>query len=242
MHRTTAKRLLSGFSSILFLVASGHGVGVQAADPHYLVPKSTWSPDHRTGVTVPALEFEDAIKVPKNRLVEVKTGRVIADIVGLEAWDRTNHGGYLAKWAADGSLLHWEVGGKWFPMTLAIIKLKDNKVEWQADLMPVCQKAILARTKVAAPAQYEAEKKANEGNGEAYPEGFSVDVRTDDTDEQPVKLPLKVHVDLTSDPKEGHPGMLDSWLDGVLGEDGKFTILSFKLGRRPGLDNSWSSP
>ena len=82
--------------------------------------------------------------------------------------------------------------------------------------------------KAAAPERYAAAVKANAGSGSAYPEGFTVDVKA----ELPLKLPLKVHAVLTSNPKMIEaPDMpnLDSNLEAVVDKDGKFTVTSFRL-------------
>ena len=217
------------------------GEGQLLEGGHYLVPDSTLSPSGHLGVAVPVLEFDDKIKDPKNRLVEVKTGRAIAELdCRWPAWNRSNHGGYAAGWSKDGALLRWTVEGKWFCDTLFIVKLKDHAVVWQKDLVPDCQKTILKLLKAKVPKAYAREKKWNEGSGAAYPEGFSVDVRTEDGDDAPEKLPLKVHVDITSDPKGIHKEAIDAWLDAVLDEDGKLTFGELRLERRPGLKNSWA--
>lgn len=211
-----------------------------ADDDHYIVQEETWSPDGKLGVTKPVSEFSEAIKDPKNRLVEVKTGRVIADLEGDTAWNRMNHGSTVTQWSADGSLLHWWVEGKWSAMAQVIVKLTDTKVVWQKDLVPICWKTILQKTQAADPKGYAREKEQNKGSGSAYPEGFTVDVRVDD-DQVPLKLPLKVRVDLTSDPKDLHgSNKIDAWLDAVLSEDGKLTFGTFKRERRPDLKNNWA--
>ena len=102
-----------------------------------------------------------------------------------------------------------------------LIKLKDNQEQWQLDLMKTSQRAILART-----------KEANSGNGSAYPDGFTVDVHTD---EDKIALPYHVLVDLTANPKEdpGFPANLESHLDAIVTPEGKYIVTNFKLGQRP---------
>jgi len=64
-----------------------------------------------------------------------------------------NHGGIQpSRWSADGSLLLWEVAGKWSPRALVLLKIEDGKVKWQRNLLKTARQEILARTRKAAPA------------------------------------------------------------------------------------------
>jgi hypothetical protein len=173
-------------------------------------------------------------------VVEIKTGKLVVELDGWEAWNHSNHGGYGAKWSQDGLILHWEVEGKWTSLVVVIVKMNEGRFVWQKDIVPACWKAILAKTKATNPVAYTREKEENKGNGAAYPEGFTVDVRVDDEESTPLKLPLKVYIDLTSDPKSSRRGIIDSWMNAVLGKDGKLTFGAFKFEKRPGLKNSWS--
>ena len=195
------------------------------------------SPDHRFGVTIPSGYNSSA----GNTLVEVKTGRAVVDLehtYGEVISHQMNHGGFEGKWSADGSLLYWGAFGKWTSDSIDILKLKDGKVLWQKNLNPDCLRTILERTKAADPEGYAKEKEWNKGNGAAYPEGFAIDVRL--VPGQSLALPLKVHVDLTSNVKGVErddprlPFGIDSWLDAVLDQDGKLTFGEFHMGSRPG--------
>ena len=209
----------------------------RAASPAQDYTIEVLSPDRRYGITVPNDFQSDA----GNTLVEVKTGRAIVE---LESFDgeiianHMNHGGFDGKWSADGTLLYWGAFGKWTSIAIDILKLKDGKVLWQKNLSPTCQKAILEKTKAADPKGYAREKKQNKGNGSHYPEGFTIDVQLDSR--EPLKLPLKVHVDLTSDVKAGAepddprlPLRVDSWMEAVLNDDGRLVFGEFHMGRRP---------
>lgn len=201
-----------------------------APPPGFTIPAFTLSPNKRLGVLVPDEQRYDAGE--KNKLVEVSTGRVLAVIVGEPGMEHMNHGGVdPTRWSADSSLLLWRVDGKWFPRALVLIKLNGGKVQWQLDLLKTAQQEILARARQAAPKNYAAAKKQNTGNGSAYPEGFTIDVKTDGEEETSVALPLRVHVTLTSNPKgiEDYPenAQLDANLEGEVGADGKFKVLKF---------------
>jgi hypothetical protein len=220
--------------------------------------EDTRSPAGKYGITVPVFHFEDEPKKPDgnaadeevNKVVNLKTGRVIAVIEQDEpGYDRTlnHHGIGEARWSSDSSLLLWEVGGKWFDHSLVLMKIEDDKAKWQLDLMKAGQQAILERTKKDSPKEYAAFRKSvtdaeaayqtkypGERVRSAYPEGFTIYVRRADNESKPLTLPLKIHVDLTSNPK-GDEGEVevDSYLDAVVTKDGKFTVTDFKLGVRP---------
>jgi hypothetical protein len=198
----------------------------------FTIPEKTLSPDKHFGVLVPDEQRCDAGE--KNKLVEVSTGRVLAVIAGEPGMKRMNHGGVdPTRWSADSSLLLWRVDGKWFPRALVLIQLKDSEVRWQLDLLKTAQQEILARARKAAPKKYAAAKKQNAGNGSAYPDGFTDDVTTDGEDTASVELPVRVHVTLTSNPKEiedfPKDAQLDAMLEGEVGADGKFKVVSFDL-------------
>jgi hypothetical protein len=207
-----------------------------AANPNtdYITPPFTFSPDHRYGVMVPVWHDEGA-QAPDDRLnkvVELATNRVVAVIHADPGYNRALnfHETAPPHWSADSSVLLWKVNGKWFPDALVLIKLCAAKEQWQLDLMKTSQRAILARTKEASPRRYAAAKRANAGSGSAYPEGFTVDVTTDDE----IGFPFHVRVDLTANPKEfpNFPANLDSHLDAIVTADGKYKMTEFKLKRR----------
>lgn len=213
-----------------FLGLFGIWVGAfgQELPKGFVIAEESESPDGRYGVIVPVRGKVEEASGPKNSLVEIKTGRIVAAIEGETSWDYTNHESILpAKWAEDGTLLWWEVEGKWFPHALTLLRLENGKVRWQVDVLKAAQKAILARTKEAAPTEYAAAKKDNEGSGRAYPEGFSVDVAARGA----VVLPMKFVVALTSNPK-GIEGKrtLESHLEATVDEKGRFMVTNFGLG------------
>lgn len=194
----------------------------------FVVPECTLSPDGRYGVTVPLLDQEERLEDPRNRVIELKSGRIIAVIkTKFTGWNRQNHGGVLScQWSNDGSLLLWEVYGKWFSHALVLLKFKNGVLEWQTDILAAAHTEMLARTKRAAPKQYAIAKAASSGNGSAYPEGFTIPVAA----RGPVSLPLKIEAALTSDPKriEGFP-RLGSQLTGLVDVHGKFKVNAFAL-------------
>jgi len=219
---------------ILFALVLTAAISQARSEPPagFTIPKNTLSPDKRFGVLVPDEQRYDAGE--KNKLVEVGTGHVLAVIAGEPGMEHMNHGGVdPTRWSADSLLLLWRVDGKWFPRALVLIRLNGGKVQWQLDLLKTAQQEILARARKAAPEKYTAAKKQNAGNGSAYPDGFTVDVTTDGEGTTSVDLPLRVHVTLMSDPKAikdfPQDAQLDATLEGEVGAEGKFKVVSFDL-------------
>ncbi len=194
------------------------------------VPDSSLSPDKRFGVTVPIRALHGENAEPKNSLIELATGRVLTVIKAATAWDHANHREVMpARWSKDGSLLLWEVDGKWFHDAFVLIKVVDGEVKWQTDVLKAAQQEILARTKKTAPKQYAAAKEQNKGSGSAYPEGFSIDV--DVVGNGGISAPLQLKVVLSSNPK-GIEGItsLYSHMDAEVDAEGRFTVKKFSLG------------
>ena len=167
-----------------------------------------------------------------NKVIDLRTRDIVAVIRANPGYNRALnfHETAPPRWSPDSSVLLWKVNGKWFADALVLVKLKDDKEQWQLDLMKTSQRAILARTKESSPQRYAAAKEANAGNGSAYPDGFTVNVTTDDE----IAFPYHVLVDLTANPKgiEGFPANLESHLDAIVTPDGKYVVTKFGLGRR----------
>lgn len=186
------------------------------------------SPNKEYGVTVPASEKGF------NQLVLVKSGKVLATIQGNFALARMNHQAIEpSRWSTDSSTLLWIVSGKWSPWALTLVHIDNGAVKWQLDILKTAQQETLKRTKAAEPKKYAAAMKENTGNGSAYPDGFTIDVRIEGQETDPIVFPLKVYANLTSNPKEeeNYPkkAQLDSQLDGLVSQDGKFAVTKFNL-------------
>jgi hypothetical protein len=209
----------------------------------FVAPKCTISPDGRYGVMIPVLDQHADSENSKNSVVDLKTGKTVAVIkTKWAAWNVMGHGGVLpSRWSPDGSLLLWEVEGKWFRDAVVLLKFKNGVPEWQCDITAIAHSEILERTKRAAPAKYAKAKKANAGSGSAYPEGFTIEVVALD----PIAFPLKVRAALTSDPKqiEGFP-QLGSELSAIVDEHGKFVVTDFRLkdGAYENLEETMPAP
>jgi hypothetical protein len=200
----------------------------------YITAPFTFSPDYRYGVMVPVWHDEGAQEPDDrmNKVVEVGTQQIVAVIHAEPGYNRALnfHETAPPRWSQDSSVLLWKVNGKWNPDALVLLKIEQNRAKWEIDLLKTAQQAVLSRTRRATPEQYEICKKANAGSGNAFPDGFTIDVTTDGENTKTVSLPLVVHADLTSNPKRfPHFPNLDSHLDAVVTPDGKFTVKDFHL-------------
>lgn len=209
--------------------------GGDDANPNYVIPSFTYSPDGHYGIMLPVFA-----KAPPNdpcsrlnKVVNLVSNQVITNINAQPGFDRALNFREVIppKWSSDSSVLLWKVDGKWFPTALVVLRIADGKQDWQLDLLKTAQEVILARTRKAAPGRYAAAKNANAGNGSAYPDGFTVDVVPEGANSNTVSLPLHVHVTLTSNPKEinGFPANLDSSLEATVTDDGKFVVNAFRI-------------
>jgi len=207
------------------------GQGVPAG---YTIPTTTFSPDHRYGVTVPKMENYETIKDPKNEIVEVATGHVVGAIQGNAAFDRMNHEDIVPScWSADDSMLVWLVDGKWGFNTEILIKLENGKIKWQVDVLKLLQQEILKRTREAVPEKYAAVKATSGGYGSWYKDGFAIDCVLNAQCDALV-FPLLAHVFLTSNTKslEGVTNV-DSRMTAKVRQDGTIKVDDFHLGQEP---------
>jgi hypothetical protein len=222
---TFNRSTLAGAAVFLALISISSATDWPAG---FSVPKSTLSPDGRLGVLVPD---EDHSSDAQNKVVDIATGRVLAVIRAETGLEQMNHGGIAPRWSADGSFLLWKVEGKWFPRALVLLSIREGHVAWQVNILKEAQQATLTRTREAQPKAYAAARNFNQGNGSAYPDGFTIEVTTPVDEEKPVAVPLAVHAELTPDPKglEDFPkaAKLDAKLDAVVTADGKFTVKKF---------------
>jgi hypothetical protein len=189
---------------------------------------------------VPVFHIEaEAAQEPddrRNKVVELRTHRIVAVIHTEPGYDRALnfHETATPRWSADSSLLLWKVNGKWSPDALVLLKIEQNRAKWQLDLLKTAQQAVLLWTREAAPEQYEICKKANSGSGRAFPDGFSIDVTTNGENTRTIALPLEVHADLDSNPKEiENLPTLTSHLDAEVTSDGQFAVKDFQLTKKP---------
>jgi hypothetical protein len=251
-------KLLSYFAPALlagtFLIAADQS---QLKLPSgYVISPSSVSPNREYGVSA----FDNTVnpipdEIDENKIVDLHTGQIVGIIHGSSAMIHMNQEEILpARWSPDGSLLLWEVDGKWSPSTLTVLKIENGKVKWALDVLRTVQQAILVRTRQVAPQKYAVAKKENKGNGTAFPDGFTVNVRvegdkerggaTENVQGKPISLPFKVHAELTSNPKEmedwPQEAQLDSELDGVITPERQLNVTRFRLREKP-FSNATSS-
>ncbi len=227
--------------------AAEHSEGPLAELPHpELYQFRATSPDGKLAVSVPILRFHEETfedVEPINALVELGSLRVLATLpCGWVGWSKQNHGGCGGEWSKDGGILCWKVHGKWTSDSIVIVKISDGQVAWKLNTSKLCQRHILDCTQAAQPDAYARARFQNKGFGAAYPEGFTIDVRPGIDPALGLSWPLKIQVDLTSDPKGPRKDMVESWLDATLQADGKLSFGKFHLGPRPDDQNTGSKP
>jgi hypothetical protein len=206
----------------------------------FCIPESTLSPDGAYGVLAPGWALADAGHAPHNQLVNRRTGAALLTMSGPDwaTWiqddsDRTvNHLDLEAGWSKDGATLAWVVGGKWSPAACEIIHVQAGKVAWHLDVLAAAQARMLAETRAAAPKNYAAARKQNEGSGAAFPEGFTIGI---DVPAAGFTLPWKGRATLDSNPKSigaaGWPSAANvgATMDFTVGADGKITFSHFAI-------------
>jgi hypothetical protein len=183
------------------------------------VVRSSLSPDKRYGVLAPADFDHHDETTHQNKLVEVNTGRTLA-VIDAETGKAgfMNHGGIQpSRWSADGSLLLWEVAGKWSPRALVLLKIEEGKVKWQRDLLKLAQQAILTRTRKFLPKDFAA--------------FTAIDVHVNGKEDAPLSLPLAVRAEFDSNPKAMEPPpsvYVHSEMEATIDSDGKLIVKKFR--------------
>lgn len=186
----------------------------------FAVMRSSLSPDKHYGVLAPVdFDHYDETK-HQNKLVEVETGRTLALIeadTGKAGW--MNHGNIQpSRWSADGSLLLWEVAGKWSPRALVLLKIENGKVKWQRNLLKMAQKEILARTRKFLPK-----------NLAAF---TAIDVHVTGKEDAPLSPPLAVQAEFDTNPKAMEPPPsvhVRSHMEATIDSEGKLIVKSFRM-------------
>jgi hypothetical protein len=193
----------------------------------HIIAEGSQSPNQRYAVTV-LDNSETPGDADANKLIELKTGRIVAELSGEPGLVRMNHGGIMpTRWSTDSSVLLWEVDGKWFHNTMVLVRLEKGKLVWQRDVLKLLQQEILTRTRKLSPRKFAKVKKDHEGWGSAYPDGFCVEVEALD----PIAFPLRVRARLASETK--FESILDTHLEGEIDEKGELKITKFAAGPGP---------
>jgi curved DNA-binding protein CbpA len=200
----------------------------------FSLPTSTISPDRRYGVIAPDFQRYQQGGT-QNAIIDMKTGHIIATIDAETEFKDPKvraHGGHSEmrpRWSLDSSFLLWEVSGKWFPTALVLISIENGVARWQVDLLKTAQQEILSRTRLANPQQYDDAKKANIGNGSAFPDGFTIDVTADGVNG--IRMPLPIRATLTSNPNliDGIP-TVEAQLEGTVESGGAVSFNRYHFG------------
>jgi hypothetical protein len=193
----------------------------------YTIPKITRSPNGHYGVLVP--DAEHAGTAEHNKIIDLRTGKAVGDILGQELPFHANHTQVEAtNWSRDGSLLLWRVQSKWTYFALVLIKVKNGRIVWQRDATAPLVRAIYARTKRANPRQYRIARNAADRYG-----GMATRVSVSLEPGQPLTFPLEVEATLTANLKDydGFPknANLDSELHADMTKEGKVVVKKFAL-------------
>jgi uncharacterized protein YecT (DUF1311 family) len=219
-----------------FLIMAGLALGCFAhaeaqpawLPPHSSIPSDTISPDGHYGVLMPDSETDGS-----NTLVDMKTGKLVADLAGVPGWREAGHsmrcGEMEARWSADSTALCWIHPDKWFQVSYVVLKLENGKLAWQVELMKQADREILSRTEAATPLNFAIAKLENADDGNSYPEGFSIGVSEPDK----FSLPLVCTVTLTNNSKgsedEPEENGVRAWLTMTVSDDGSLSYADFKV-------------
>ncbi|MBP9089267.1 MAG: hypothetical protein KBG15_24305 [Kofleriaceae bacterium] len=174
-----------------------------APNQGYVVVPNSVSPDGSLQVMIPALA-EDAQQACQTRLVEVSSGKTLAQIQGECFFEHQGQITFHPQWSKDGAMLIWHSDNKWGSANVRLLQLKAGKVIKQIDVRGPAVKQVLASMRKLAPKPYAAAKKYGKGAGAWFRDGFAIDVQPV-LGSDGVQWPLKVSVDITSDPKCDQP-------------------------------------
>jgi hypothetical protein len=240
------------------LVASSGHARAQAG--LFSIPDSMLSPNHEYGVrvpdaalvtgTTPTVNGED---FPQDQLVDVKTGNVLATLPGRPRalHDVSDENSPPPFWSADSSILVWVVEGKWAAAALSVYKLEGGAVKWQVDVLRAVRLAMLNRALKTGHGDSAPIAGVDNVGDDATPDGFTIDAYlqgsaglAQDLGPLPLSFPLKIHADLTSNPKGldlGGGEAVNAQLDATVDGNGQFTVTQFHLGKPAIPPRNWDA-
>jgi hypothetical protein len=213
-------------TAALLCTLTGSAIARNLPDDFEVVSASL-SPDGKLGVIAPD---RDHVKDRdhQNKLVEIATGKVLAVIDADTAFEHQNHTTLSPRWSDDGSLLVWYVEGKWGSYALVLLRLEHGAVTWQLNARDRAVQEALRAAKQANPTAYAAAKQEGKDEGAWFRDGFAIDVRPEELDATKIALPLRLVIEMTSNPKDmdSYPSAarFSGKLTGVVGIDGKLTF------------------
>lgn len=193
----------------------------------FQVVAASISPDGKLGVIAPDLDHAKE-REHQNKLVEIATGKVLAVIDADTAFEHQNHTTLSPRWSEDGSLLVWYVDGKWGSYALVLLRIDHGAVTAQINARELAVQEALRAARQASPKAYAAAKQEGKDEGWWFRDGFAIEVRPEVAETAKIGLPLKLVIEMTSNPKEmdSYPkaARLSGKLTGVVGADGKLTF------------------
>jgi hypothetical protein len=193
----------------------------------FKVVAASISPDGKLGVIAPDLDHVKD-REHQNKLIEIATGKVLAVIDADTAFEHQNHTTLSPKWSDDGSLLVWYVDGKWGSYALVLVRLEHGAVTSQINARELAVAEALRAAKQASPMAYAAARQEGKDNGSWFRDGFAIEVRPEASETTKLALPMKLVIEMTSNPKEmdSYPkaARFSGKLTGVVGADGKLTF------------------
>lgn len=200
------------------------------AQPTARISPSSISPDGRYGVTVSEQPGDHA-----NQLVEVASGKVLAELSSDVAFEHQNHATIDPKWSADGKTLVWYVDGKWGSFAVVVVRIENGAVKWQTNVRELGVLRALEAARKANPKAYALAKQQGETSGSWFRDGFAIEVRPEVSGKSKSALPLRVSITMTSDPKQldSYPkaARLAGTMSAVLGADGALTFSKLVITR-----------
>lgn len=185
------------------------------------------SPDGQLAITIPTIdELDENFDAVRNQIIETKNRKVVVTIEGKAGRPDLNHIDTNFAWSQDSLNLLWTVEGKWGPLAVVHLAFEPKGAVRQVNLREAGCREILQRLKDARPKEYTAAVKQNEGNGEFYPEGFTIDFLFD---RKSPTLPIPFQIGLTANPKEIEGlTVLQAFMTGLLNADGELEWTNFQ--------------
>jgi hypothetical protein len=120
-------------------------------EKHYLVAKSTMSPDEKFAVIYPTLDFSEE-KEAKDFLVALKPFSVLGELPAEEPYfQNKNHGGISAQWSKDNDVALIILESKWGPGDVFVVEMAGGKVKRTTNVLKKLTQLLLPKFRAAMP-------------------------------------------------------------------------------------------
>lgn len=213
-------------TAALLCTLAGSAAARNLPDGFQVVPSSL-SLDGKLGVIAPDLDHAKD-REHQNKLIEIATGKVLAVIDADTAFEHQNHTTLSPKWSEDSSLLVWYVDGKWGSYALVLLRIDHGAVTAQINARELAVQEALRAARQANPKACASAKLEGKDSGSWFRDGFAIEVRPEASETAKIALPLKLVIEMTSNPKamDSYPkaARFSGKLTGVVGADGKLTF------------------